>query len=416
VPIDREAYERYQQMPASPLRELIEASIKIASTEAAKGSAPSFAIIRMNEENQCPLLTETRLCRIHAECGEELLAHTCATYPRIVHKISGIDERSLALSCPEAARLVLLDPALLLPDSFNNDILTMIEEPENAPGTDGCISLLPWFWSIRESVLSLVRNRKYPLWQRMFLLGVFCRRLDSIANGELQRTVPRFLADFEATVTSGGLVPAMETLPLDREAQLDIVLQLAGMLLERSNIRPRFIECVQAFTAGIGNGPTATLQSLTNNYAVAHDRHFAPFFDRQPHILENYLVNTLLRLRFPFGREGTQTDAPVSMAREFALVTAQFALMKGLLIGVAGHYREGFSAAHVVHTMQAASKHFEHHPQFLDMAYALLVESRMDGARGLAILLRNAEPQAQKPTGLEIHAPGAWHVSQSPRQ
>ena len=78
------------------------------------------------------------------------------------------------------------------------------------------------------------------------------------------------------------------------------------------------------------------------------------------------------------------------MTREFALLTAQFALMKGLLIGVAGFHRETFSAEHVVHTVQAAAKHFEHHPEFLNEAHDLLVESQMDGARGLAILLRHA--------------------------
>jgi lysine-N-methylase len=78
------------------------------------------------------------------------------------------------------------------------------------------------------------------------------------------------------------------------------------------------------------------------------------------------------------------------MSHEFALLAAQFTLIKGLLIGVAGFHREQFSAAHVVHTVQAAAKHFEHHPDFLKSAHVLLVESRMDGAPGLAILLRNS--------------------------
>jgi lysine-N-methylase len=195
----------------------------------------------------------------------------------------------------------------------------------------------------------------------------------------------------------------METLPLDREAQLDVVLQLAGMLLHRSNLRPRFLACVQAFTAGIGNVPGANLQSLAEHYAVAHDRYYAPFLDRHPYILENFLTNTVLRCRFPFGSVSQQK--PLSMAREFALLTAQFALMKGLLIGVAGFHREAFAAEHVVHTVQAASKHFEHHPEFLNLAHELLVESRMDGARGLAILLRNTEPKAPRPASTEIHTP-----------
>jgi len=251
-------------------------------------------------------------------------------------------------------------------------------------------------------VLELVVNRAYPLWQRLFLLGVFCRRLDAIAKGELDRSVPAFLRDFEASVAASALLTAMEALPVDCAAQLDVVLRLAGMMLRRSNVRPRFVECVQAFTTGIGNEPGATLESLTTHFVQAHDRYFAPFFQRQPRILENYLINTIIRTRFPFGREGAQT---LSMAREYALLTAQFALTKGFLIGVAGFHRESYSAAHVVHTVQATSKHFEHHPEFLDLAYELLVESRMDGARGLAILLRNDAPGTLRPIEPQIRIP-----------
>src|SRR5208282_5161242 len=74
---------------------------------------------------------------------------------------------------------------------------------------------------------------------------------------------------------------------------------------------------------------------------------------------------------------------------------------------------KSFSTAHIVHTVQAATKHFEHHPEFLSMAHTLLVESRMDGINGLAILLRNAEtdrgmdPAAgeSRPASTEIPAP-----------
>jgi hypothetical protein len=55
--------------------------------------------------------------------------------------------------------------------------------------------------------------------------------------------------------------------------------------------------------------------------------------------------------------------------------------------------------------VQAASKHFEHHPEFLNMAHVLLVESGLDGARGLAILLRNAAPTAPSPASPEKYAP-----------
>jgi lysine-N-methylase len=363
----------------------------------------------MNTENQCPLLSEDRLCRIQSEAGESFLSYTCATYPRIVASIDGRVETALALSCPEAARLVLLSPDLLSPDLIGQGCRTAEAETCSNTGQD-LMSPRAWFLPIRQTALAVVRNRAYPLWQRLFLLGLFCRRLDAIARGELKRSVPAFLADFEAAVASGALQTAMDALPVDRKAQLDVVLRVAGLMLHRSNVRPRFVECIQAFTAGIGNGPGATLDSLGAHYAFAHDRYFAPFFSRHPHILENYLINTILRRQFPFGREGLRVGSTPEMAREFALLTAQFALTRGLLIGVAGHHGAAFSTAHVVHTVQSASKHFEHHPEFLSMAHALLVESQMDGARGLAILLRNAGPEAggagAMPASQEKSAPG----------
>jgi lysine-N-methylase len=426
VPVDQAAYEKFQQLPDGPLRSLIEASVIEASILSAPPGAvdekafksASFAQIRMDSQNQCPLLTEERLCRIHASLGEGFLPRICATYPRVVHEIGGFEETALALSCPEAARLILLDPKLLAPVRLARNGLAAVRQARYAPAEaavgGGLLSLLPWFRPIRQVVLALVADRAYPLWQRLFLLGVFCRRLDTIASGELPRSIPDFLADFEATVASRSLLTAMETLPRDCAAQLDVVLRLAGMLLHRSNVRPRFVECIQAFTAGIGNAPGATLESLTAHYAQAHDRYFEPFLRRQPHILENYLANTILRCRFPFRRKGAPAETPLSMARECALLTAQFALVRGLLIGVAGFHGEAFSAAHVVHAVQAASKHFEHHPEFSRLAYELLVESRMDGARGLAILLRDAEPEAAsrvvRPASPEVRALGPREV------
>lgn len=394
VPIDRATWDKYQSLPESPLRILVNASMtprEESAEVAAEGAAPAaLATIRMNAQNQCPLLTEDRLCRIHAQVGESFLSHTCATYPRIVASVDGMAETTLALSCPEAARLVLLTPDLFTPNQETCDPIQAVNAVKaDAPHDPS--SPQAWLMPIREVTFRLVRNRDYPLWQRVFLLGLLCRRLDSTARGELKRSIPAFLGDFEAAVAAGSLCAAMQTLPVDRKAQLDLVLMLAGMMLRKSNVRPRFVECIQAFTAGIGNGPGATLDSLAAHYANAHDRHFEPFFLRHPHILENYLIHTVFRRQFPFGREGLAAGSKVDRTREFALFCAQFALMRGLLIGVAGFHGQAFSAKHVVHTVQAASKHFEHHPEFLKLAHELLVNNKMDGARGMAILLRNAE-------------------------
>ena len=427
VHVDQSTFEKYQNLPAGPLRTLLDENVlRIPEPTQANGNsaAEAFAQIRMDSNRKCPLLAADGLCRIQVEHGEGFLPHSCATYPRVSYSIDGVTEKALSLSCPEAARQVLLNPQLRTgagPDGISrtNDGGPRAE-CDRAAQSDPTRS---HFWSIRNAALALVENRVYPLWQRLYLLDLFSRQFDALAPQERPEKVPRLLEDFEASVVSGRLQAAMNTLPVDHARQLDLVLLLAGMMLHRSYVRPRFVECIQAFTQGIGNGPGATLESLTAGYRTAHDRYYAPFFEKHPYILENYLANAIFRYRFPFGRDWAQTvaapSAPskLSMTRESILLTAQFALVKGLLIGVAGFHRGQFSPSHVVHTVQAASKHFEHHTGFLTCVHDLLVEKSLDSQLGLAILLRNETSRAPWPElpapspalpaiDAPIHAPG----------
>ena len=380
VVIDQPAYEKYQTVPAGPLRTLLDENIECVTENA---TPANFAKVRMPASLQCPMLTEERLCRIHAELGEEFLCTTCATFPRIATSIDSLPEKSLSLACPEAARLVLLDPELMTPRGGGGYQMTWDDTKQSVR------VLLPFFWPIREVMLTLVRNRTYPLWQRLFLIGTLCRRLDGVVRGEVDRGVAQVLQGFSAAVQSGTLRTEMEKIPADLGLQLDMVLQLAGLCRNRALTSARFIECLEGFKQGIGYEPSATLPTLIACYGTAYAESFAPFFAARPHILENLLVNSIFRTQFPFGRKDGRIVPEPEMAREFALLATQFALIKGLLIGVAGCHKGGFSADHVVHTVQSASKHFEHHPQFLDEIHALLVTNKRDNAHGLTMLLRN---------------------------
>jgi lysine-N-methylase len=250
--------EKFQTLPYGPLHKLIDGSILITPRNEENSKSATFATMHTNTSNQCSMLSEERLCRIQAQLGETFLPHSCATYPRIVNSIAGVEEKSLALSCPEAARLVLLTPNLLHSDHVGRSrsrfgavrIEATQLPPANPPSPQS------EFWSIRGSVIALIRNRAYPLWQRLFLLGNFFRQMDGIAQGELHCSTSDFLGDFETSVASGIARKTMNTLPANRSQQLDFVLRLAGLLLQTSIVHQRFSECVQSFTGGIGSGRT----------------------------------------------------------------------------------------------------------------------------------------------------------------
>jgi hypothetical protein len=181
----------------------------------------------------------------------------------------------------------------------------------------------------------------------------------------------------------------MEGIPADLKLQLDMVLQLAGMRLPRTFVGPRFLETLGRFTEGIGNAPGVAMQELIRGYSRAHRRHYEPFFDGHPQMLENLLINLAFKNLFPYGPTVGKADWVPAFEYQFSLIALQFALIKGLLIGVAGARRRDFSIEDVVFTVQSASKHFEHHPAFLEQAHALLVSTGNDHLRGLTMLLRN---------------------------
>jgi lysine-N-methylase len=297
----------------------------------------------------------------------------------------------LALSCPEAARLVLLTPDLLEAARVGRELRFWLDGMSSRPEEliQGATAMMGYFWPIRAFVLGLLTNRDYELWHRLFLLGVFTRRMSALARGELDRGFLTILREFDAAVDSGALRGAMETIPADLNLQLDLVLRLAGLRLARTHVGQRFLDTVEEFKKGIGNGPGSTMESLIACYGKAHDRWYEPFVRAHPHVLENLLVNAVFRSLFPFGSKAGEVNTEPDMERAFALLVSHFALMKGLLVGVAGCYREDFGAEHVVRTVQSASKHFEHHTGFLDEAYALLVARGLNNARGLTMLVRN---------------------------
>ena len=64
-------------------------------------------VFRLAEEKKCPFWGDDHLCDIFRELGEEHLCDTCAQFPRITMDYTTFTEHTLALACPEAARLIL---------------------------------------------------------------------------------------------------------------------------------------------------------------------------------------------------------------------------------------------------------------------------------------------------------------------
>ncbi|MGA7887346.1 MAG: flagellin lysine-N-methylase [Acidobacteriaceae bacterium] len=386
VPIDQPALTKYRTLPPGALRSQLDACLPATEPADAPPSAQA-ASIRMLPSGACPFLTQERLCRIHQELGPSWLSQTCAQFPRRIHRVDGIPQVTLALSCPEAARLVLLDPALLASPVRRHTVRW--NPPAQGISLQGLPSLRAFYWPIREFVTGIILERGYALWQRLFLLGIFCQRLDAIARGQDQRAFPDFLRDFTAVLASGSLRAPMAAIPGNPALQLQLVSQLLCLGVRQIREGSSLAACLSAFTTGIGSGEDTPRERQVAAWTAAYAATFEPFFHDHPWILENYLSNELLASAFPFGDALFHPHMPLACMESFAQLAVRFGILQGLLIGVAAARGSAFSTGDVVQTVAAVSRQLEHSRSFPQRSSAFLRENHLTGIAGLTALLRN---------------------------
>ncbi len=386
IPVDKQTYEKYLQFPADGLGAVVAQSVSVVD---ANGPPELYARIDLPPSGVCAFFEPDRLCSIQKQYGEKLLPTTCSVYPRALNRIDGQLEGSLSLSCPEAARNVLLAPDSLLVESdllANGGLASNFFELH--ADTVGIHKPKRHFHAIRSLLVAMVRDRNRPLWQRLLLVGVVCERLSQITTPEQDEQVPAILNEYWQVIERVGLKSELDALPSAPELQLEVLLRLTIDRMTNPSAGARFRRTCEEFLLGIGY-ENSTPAARTQRYLQSLENCHRPFFEKHPFILENYLLNTIFQTLFPFGRSGSQHYVPQTIMDEYILMTVQFAWVNTLLIGMAGHYQQDFSGAHVVFAIQSFARGVEHYPYYvlslLDQCRSLQINS----LNGMAVLLRN---------------------------
>lgn len=109
ITIDGTSYKRFKKfMEKTPEgREKFKTAVR-RNRSNTKGEQ-SFALFVMDATTgYCQFFDEQGLCEIHGKFGEEYLCNTCRAYPRKLNQFLDREELSGSLSCPEVAKLCLL--------------------------------------------------------------------------------------------------------------------------------------------------------------------------------------------------------------------------------------------------------------------------------------------------------------------
>jgi lysine-N-methylase len=379
IPLDKETYRRYALFPVDRLGGVVARHVTVTP-----GAAESlYARIEPTAEGVCPFFGEDRLCGIQREYGAEMLSATCSSYPRTLNKVDGVLEGSLMMSCPEAARQVLLTPGAtevvgdLLSAGFRTDNFFWVDG--NQPGKP--YKPVEAFHEVRALLVETVKDRTRPLWQRLVLVGVLCLRLNGVAKPEDSAGV---LTEYEAMLRSGWGLVELEEMAGQPEVRLGFAMEMSEGRVSDTTCGRRFAETYWGFVEGVGAGGNDVAR-----FRDAEARWHGPFFAARPWILENYLLNAMYERLFPLGRAGSERSGGRTVWEEYLLLMGQFCWVNGLLAGVAGQMGEGFAEADVVRVVQSFSREVEHDASVGKAMLEWMRRKGLDGFEGVIVLLKS---------------------------
>ena len=389
ISIDQNTYHQYQASTHEHLAPLFQVAIsKIKSPNA--DSENNFGLMKMKADGSCHFLQNDKLCAIQSQMGAQALSHTCSIYPRYLNQFGGQRENSLGISCPEAARLILLNPqpmqfGMIEPTPGIDDRPhTSYRFPRQGDGDPAQISVLNDF---RAVIIAILQCRTLSLGARVMMLGFLLEEVDRITTSTQFAHASELLPTLGAFVDLLAQATRFETQFAQIQPDVPRKLELITALIANSltvGASSRFRECLLAAAEGLAASPGSDVLS---QYTDGYHAFYQPFFEQRGYIVENYLVNQVITRLFPFTR-GSYLD----LYREMVF---NLAILQVLLVGMAVQ-RKGLDEGCVIQLFQSFARRSEHNGRHLERLVESLHASDQDSFVHVMWLLKavgNVRPE-----------------------
>lgn len=168
---------RSKHLPPA-MREVLRRAIRRTGGEA----EGHYAEIVLDQNLACPLLRDG-LCSLQKTCGERYLPDICRSYPRLKMLINDTLVRCCGNSCEAVLALLLEEKQGLV---LSSRPATANEAHEC--GRMGCYladhPMRPYLEPVIITFLTIMQNRAYTLPQRMLLVGMAARSLETIMGSD----------------------------------------------------------------------------------------------------------------------------------------------------------------------------------------------------------------------------------------
>lgn len=380
VEIDSETYKKYRKIRDEELSILLD---KYVNRNRSNPDIRKYAKIKLIEDEKCPFLSEKMLCRIQIKRGEDYLSDVCTTYPRVSNMINNVLERSATMSCPEAARLALLNPQEMEFDEDEESITIRNIILNNFNTYDGSLRNKPqkYLWELRIFSINILQNRSYALWERLFILGLFFEKVQKHVDTNMIDQIPELILAYTDYINNGSFREGLSSISTLYTIQMELLKEAIGVRYDMGVASKRFFECTSEFMNGIGYTDETKAEELGQRYNEAYINYYEPFMKEHEYILENYLVDNIFKTLFPFSGEKSLFDA-------YMMLVLHYALIKMHLIGISA-YHKGLTVEHVIKLIQSFAKGVEHNKEYPMYIADLMRKNNYNRMAYMSILIKN---------------------------
>ncbi len=325
-----------------------------------------YGKVRLDPSKRCPFLDTENYCKIYSNLGESYLSNVCTSYPRVTNAVDDFYEVSLYISCPEAARLILLNPeGIRFEESMqplNKHVMgsivdTRLKEYQQSP--------IQYFKEIREACIRLIQNRKYPLTHRLLILGIFLEGLQEKSEIS-QDAMLDYLQIFDPDLCGSAH---------GDERNLPLALSLFKKWMESLHVFTEIdSEPFVAYTKMVQEAymleDSTDLLTQATHYEAVKTQFFDPFMEAHAYLFENDLVNLMFKNFFPFSQTYAMFDG-------YMMLVVHFIWLRFYLAGVFKHNKTA-SLEDAVRVIQVVTKTIDHHKTFLQDIFDELKENEYD--------------------------------------
>ncbi|MBE6049957.1 MAG: FliB family protein [Clostridium sp.] len=357
IDIDKITFKQYFKVKDQELKRMFQKNIH--NNEYATSDDVDYGKVKLGKDKRCPFLDDNNYCIIHSNLGEDYLSNVCTCYPRIMNKVDDHYEISLDVACPEAARLILdREEGIEFKRKENKLGKHIVSGYIDTKSKEFKDSPIKYFNEIRDVSINIIKNRKFNISERLYILGDFLEGLQEEIYENFDN-VGKYVKNYN--VEKAGLTYESN--------RMNYVLQVAFLkeMVEKLDVfneveSEYFKEHTREMLSGFSFNEGEALMEKAEFYMSTFESYVENIINKNSYIFENYLVNFMYNNLFPFSESEFIFDG-------YMILLFRYSLIRFYLIGKYLNNKDQ-SKEDIINFIQGFSKTIEHHKTYLvDVLY-----------------------------------------------